>query len=125
MTKDIMQKLAKREEEIMQILWKLEKAFIKEIIEEMPEPKPHYNTVSTIVRILSDKGFVGHKTFGNTHQYYPLVPKENYQKDAITDVLRKYFDNSYSKMVAHFAKEEKISENELTDIIDMIKSKNK
>lgn len=120
-----MQKLAKREEEIMQILWKLEKAFIKEIIEEMPEPKPHYNTVSTIVRILSDKGFVGHKSFGNTHQYFALVPKENYQKDAITDVLRKYFDNSYSKMVAHFAKEEKISENELSEIIDMIKTKSK
>lgn len=120
-----MQKLAKREEEIMQILWKLDKAFIKEVIEEMPDPKPHYNTVSTIVRILSDKGFVGHKTYGNTHQYFPLIPIENYQKDAITDVLKKYFDNSYSKMVAHFAKEEKISENELTDIIDMIKNKNK
>jgi len=120
-----MQKLAKREEEIMQILWKLEKAFIKEVIEEMPDPKPHYNTVSTIVRILSDKGFVGHNTYGNTHQYFPLVEKESYQKDAITDVLRKYFDNSYSKMVAHFATEEKISENELTDIIDMIKTKNK
>jgi len=120
-----MQKLAKREEEIMQILWKLEKAFIKEVIEEMPDPKPHYNTVSTIVRILSDKGFVGHNTFGNTHQYYPLLPKENYQKDAISDVLKKYFDNSYSKMVAHFAKEENISENELTNIIDMIKTKGK
>ena len=120
-----MQKLAKREEEIMQILWKLEKAFIKEVIEEMPEPKPHYNTVSTIVRILCDKGFVGHNSFGNTHQYYPLVPKENYQKDAISDVLKKYFDNSYSKMVAHFAKEENISENELNEIIDMIKTKKK
>lgn len=118
-----MQKLAKREEEIMQILWKLENAFIKEIIEEMPEPKPHYNTVSTIVRILSDKGFIGHKTFGNTHQYLPLVKKENYQKDAVSDVLKKYFDNSYSKMVAHFAQEEKISKDELKDIVDMIKKK--
>lgn len=118
-----MHKLAKREEEIMQILWKLENAFIKDIMEEMPEPKPHYNTVSTIVRILCDKGFVDHKTYGNTHQYFPLIQKENYQKDAISDVLRKYFDNSYSKMVAHFAKEEKISEDELTDIIDMIKNK--
>jgi len=120
-----MQKLAKREEEIMQILWRLEKAFIKEIIEEMPDPKPHYNTVSTIVRILSDKGFVGHQSFGNTHQYHPLVKKEHYQKDAVTDVLKKYFDNSYRKMVAHFAKEEKISENELNEIIKMIKNKNK
>ncbi len=120
-----MQKLAKREEEIMQILWKLEKGFIKEIIEEMPEPKPHYNTVSTIVRILSDKGYIDHKPFGNTHQYFPLLKKENYQKDAITDVLKKYFDNSYSKMVAHFAQEEKISQNELEDILNLIKKEEK
>lgn len=116
-----MQKLAKREEEIMQILWKLEKAFIKDIIEQMPEPKPHYNTVSTIVRILSDKGFIGHTSYGNTHQYHPLVEKDSYQKDAISDVLKKYFDNSYSKMVAHFAQEEKISKGELEDILGMIK----
>ena len=120
-----MKKLNHKEEQIMQILWKLEKGFIKEIIEEMPEPKPHYNTVSTIVRILSDKGYVGHNTFGNTHQYYPLLEKENYQQDAISDVLKKYFDNSYSKMVAHFAKEENISQNELEDILNLIKKGDK
>ena len=115
-----MQKLAKREEEIMQVLWQLEKAFVKEIIAELPEPKPHYNTVSTIVRILEDKGFIGHNSFGKTHQYYPLIPKAIYQKSAVGDVLEKYFDNSFQKMVAYFAKEEKIGSEELEEIIRLI-----
>lgn len=116
-----MQKLAKREEQIMQALWRLEKAFVKEIIAEMPAPKPHYNTVSTIIRILADKGFVKHIPYGNTHQYYPAISKEAYQKSAVGDVLEKYFDNSFQKMVAYFAKEEKISSDELEEIIDLIK----
>lgn len=118
-----MQKLAKREEEIMQVLWQLKRAFVKEIIEELPEPKPHYNTVSTVIRILEDKNFVGHKSFGKTHQYHPLISKEVYQKSAVGDLLGKYFDNSYQKMVAYFAKEENISEAELEEIIKMIKKK--
>lgn len=118
-----MQKLAKREEEIMQVLWRLQKAFVKDVIEELPEPKPHYNTVSTIVRILEDKGFVAHESFGNTHRYYPLIAREAYQKDAVGDVLQKYFDNSYQKMVAYFAREEKISEADLEEILRMIQNK--
>ncbi|MFT4762249.1 MAG: BlaI family penicillinase repressor [Paraglaciecola sp.] len=118
-----MKKLAKREEQIMQVLWDLEKAFVKEIVEKLPEPKPHYNTVSTIIQVLKKKGFVDHKSYGNTHQYFPLIAKEIYQKEAVGDVISKYFDNSYSKMVAYFAKEEKISEDELKDILDMIKKK--
>lgn len=117
-----MQKLAKREEQIMQALWHLEKAFVKEIIEALPEPKPHYNTISTMVRILEEKGFIGHEAFGKTHQYFPKISKEEYQKEAVGDVLDKYFDNSYSKMVAYFAKEEKISQGELEDILKMIKN---
>ncbi len=120
-----MQKLAKREEQIMRVLWRLEKAFIKEIIDELPDPKPHYNTISTIVRILEDKGFVSHKTYGNTHQYIPKISKEDYQKRDVGDVLKKYFDNSYQKMVAYFAKEEKISPDELEEILKMIKGDKK
>ncbi|KAA3633575.1 MAG: BlaI/MecI/CopY family transcriptional regulator [Bacteroidetes bacterium] len=119
-----MQKLSKREEEIMQVLWQLEKAFVKEVIELLPEPKPHYNTVSTIIRILEDKKFIGHKSFGKTYQYFPLVSKEEYQKSEVGDVIRNYFDNSYKKMVAYFANEEKISEEELDEILKMIKNKN-
>lgn len=118
-----MNKLAKREEEFMQVLWHLEKAFVKEIIEELPEPKPHYNTVSTIIRILEKKGLISHESFGNAHRYYPLLTKDEYQKGAVVDVIKNYFDNSYQKMVAYFAKEEKISSEELEDIIDMIKNK--
>ncbi len=119
-----MQKLAKREEQIMQVLWHHGPCFVKEIIENFPDAKkPHYNTVSTIVRILQDKGFVSHKTFGNTHQFYAVISKEAYQKEALGDVLDKYFDNSYQKMVTYFAKEEKISTDDLEEIISMIKNK--
>ena len=117
-----MQKLAKREEQIMQVLWELNKAFVKEIVEAFPAPKPHYNTISTLVRILEDKGFIGHTAFGKTHQYYPIITKDDYQKTAVGDVLGKYFDNSYSKMVTYFAQQENISEGELEDIIKLIKN---
>lgn len=120
-----MKRLAKREEQIMQTLWKLEKAFVKEIIEKLPSPKPHYNSVSTMIRILADKGFVGHEAFGKTHRYYPIISKEEYQKTAVTDILGKYFDNSYSNMVAYFAKEENISKEELTEIISQINKTDK
>ena len=120
-----MQKLAKREEQIMQVFWTLGKAFIKEVIPEMPEPKPHYNSLATMVKILEEKGFLGHETFGNMFQYYPIISKEQYQKHAMKDIVSQYFDNSYSNMLAYFAKEQKISEQELTDIIDIIKKTKK
>ncbi|OAB77994.1 BlaI/MecI/CopY family transcriptional regulator [Cochleicola gelatinilyticus] len=120
-----MQKLAKREEQIMQAFWKLEKAFVKEIIDELPEPKPHYNSVSTMVRILEEKGFLAHNSFGKTHQYYPVVLKEQYQKTIVSDVVGKYFENSYSKMISFFAKEENIDEKELQQIINQIKNRKK
>ena len=107
----------------MTVLWRLEKAFVKEIIAEMPEPKPHYNTVSTIISILSKKkGFVGYESFGNTHRYYPLVSKETYQKRDLGEVMQKYFDNSWQKMVTYFAKEEQVTNEELDEIIKMIKN---
>lgn len=116
-----MQKLAKREEEIMQAFWKLGKAFVKEIIPELPNPQPHYNTVATMARSLMDKGFLGHKKYGNTYQFFPLISKEEYQKYAVKDLLNKYFDNSYKSMVAFFAQEENINTDELEEIIKMIK----
>jgi BlaI family transcriptional regulator, penicillinase repressor len=120
-----MQKLAKREEQIMQACWHLEKAFIKEIIAELPDPKPHYNSVATMVRILEDKGFLGHETFGNTFQYYPVVSKEQYQNHAFDDIVRQYFNNSYPSMLAYFAKEQKISQEQLNEILELIKSQKK
>ncbi|MDB4926576.1 BlaI/MecI/CopY family transcriptional regulator [Mucilaginibacter sp.] len=120
-----MQKLAKREEQIMQVIWTLDKAFIKEIIQELPEPKPHYNSVATMVKILEEKGFLSHETIGNIYQYYPTISKEEYQKHAMKDIVSQYFDNSYSRMLAFFAKEQKLTESELNDIINIIKSTKK
>jgi BlaI family penicillinase repressor len=120
-----MQKLAKREEQIMQAIWALERAVIKEIIQELPEPKPHYNSVATMVKILEEKGFLSHETIGNIYQYYPVISKEAYQKHAMKDIVSQYFDNSYPRMLAFFAKEEKITEAELDDIVTLIKSNKK
>lgn len=119
------QKLTNKEEEIMQGLWKLQKAFVKELLEALPTaPKPHYNTVSTLVRNLEEKGFVGHEVFGNTHRYFPIVSREEYRKEYINDTVAGYFDHNYKSLVSFFAKEEKISADELREIIDLIEKKN-
>ncbi len=106
----------------MKILWKLEKAFVKEILEKISGDKPHYNTLSTIVRNLQEKGFVDHEAFGNTHRYFPVVTREQYRKKFINSSVADYYDNSYKSMVSHFAREEKISVEELREIIKIIES---
>jgi len=120
-----MQKLAKREEQIMQAFWNLDKAFIKEIIPELPDPKPHYNSVATMVKILEDKGFLAHETIGNIYRYYPVISREDYQKHAMKDIVSQYFNDSYPSMLAFFAKEQKISESEMNEILEIIKSSKK
>lgn len=120
-----MQKLAKREEQIMQVFWELEKAFIKEIIPHLPDPKPHYNSVATMVKILEEKGFLDHETVGNVYRYFPLISKEDYQKHAMKDIVSQYFDNSYPRMLAFFAKQQNLSEAELNEILNIIKSNKK
>lgn len=107
----------------MQVLWKLKKAFVKDLLDELPDPKPHYNTVSTIVRGLVEKGFLGYKAYGNTHQYYPLLGKEEYTRAFMGDILENYFDNSFQRMVAFFAKEEELSPDEVQEIINLIEKK--
>lgn len=108
--KYVMIELTKAEEEIMQVMWKLDKAFVKEIIEKLDsEPKPAYNTVSTIVRILEKKGFVGHEAFGRTHRYFPLISKKDYTKSFMKRFVNDYFGNSYRKMFSFFADEEELS----------------
>ena len=107
----------------MHILWKLEKAFVKDVLEDIEGEKPHYNTLSTIIRNLEDKGYVSHKAYGKTHQYYPIVNKETYKKSFVNTAIANYFNNSYKNVVSFFAKEEKISVEELKDIIDIIENK--
>jgi len=118
-----MQKLTNKEEEIMHILWKLEKAFVKDVLMEIEDDKPHYNTLSTIIRNLEEKGYVSHNAYGNTHQYFPVVSKEDYRKGFMSNAIENYFNNSYKSMISFFAKEEKISADELREILDMIEKK--
>jgi predicted transcriptional regulator len=125
-----MKTLTKAEEQIMQVLWESGKGFVKEIRQGLPDPKPAYNTVSTSVRILEEKGFVAHKTYGRSHQYYPLVSKKEYSKSRLHEMLSNYFGNSFRELVSFFAKENDLSLNELEELIqdvqqDIDKNKNK
>ena len=118
-----MQKLTNKEEEIMHILWKLEKAFVKDVLAEIETEKPHYNTLSTIIRNLEDKGYVGYTAYGKTHQYFPVVSKEAYRNNFVGKAMTQYFNNSYKNMVSFFAKEEKITAEELREILKVIEQK--
>lgn len=118
-----MQKLTNKEEEIMHILWKLEKGFVKDVMAEIKEDKPHYNTLSTMIRNLEEKGYVSYEAFGKTHQYYPVIQKEAYRKRFMNTAIENYFNNSYKNMVSFFAKEEKISVEDLKEIISLIEKK--
>lgn len=120
-----MQKLTNKEEEIMHIIWRLEKAFVKDVINELGENKLHYNTLSTIIRNLEEKGYVSYQAYGKTHQYYPIIPKEEYRKRFMNTAIRNYFNNSYKNMVSFFAQEEKITVDELKEIITLIEKNNK
>ncbi len=115
-----MKQLTRAEEQIMQILWELEKAFVKDIIVHLPEPKPAYNTVSTIIRILEKKGFVGYTAYGKTHEYYPLVDKPEYTQSYLRNFVKNYFSNSYKQMVSFFAREENLTISEMEEMQKLI-----
>lgn len=117
--------LTKAEEQIMQILWQIEKGFVNDIISKMSIPKPSYNTVSTIVRILETKKFVAHRSLGRSHQYYPIVSKDAYKKYATEKLMQSYFNNSFESMLSFFVNEKEISVNELDDILKIIKNEKK
>lgn len=108
--------LTKAEEQVMQILWALGKAYVKEVVNEFPEPKPAYNTVSTIIRILEKKGVVGHDTYGNTHQYFPLVTRQDYSKGYLGSFVNRFFGNSYHNLISFFAQNDEVSVQELESI---------
>tara|TARA_R100001377_G_C3176703_1_gene105058 strand:- start:527 stop:886 length:360 start_codon:yes stop_codon:yes gene_type:complete len=115
-----MQKLTNKEEEIMHILWTLKKAFVKDVLAKIETEKPHYNTLSTIIRNLEEKGYVSYKAYGKTHEYFPTVTKEQYKKKFMNTAIDNYFNSSYKNVVSFFAKEEKISVAELKEIIALI-----
>ncbi|HLP72477.1 MAG TPA: BlaI/MecI/CopY family transcriptional regulator [Bacteroidales bacterium] len=115
-----MRELTRAEEQVMQVLWKLKKGFVKDVLEHFDEPKPAYNTISTIIRILQDKGFVDHKAYGRTHEYYPLISKSDYSKAHLNNFVNDYFSNSFGKMVSFFAKEKGISVREMEEIMKIM-----
>ncbi|MCL1850119.1 MAG: BlaI/MecI/CopY family transcriptional regulator [Bacteroidetes bacterium] len=115
-----MKELTKLEEEIMQVMWKIGKGFANEIMAAIPEPKPAYNTVLTIVRILEKKGFVGYDAYGKAHQYYPLISKEDYSKQILTGVVKNYFNNSFRNLVSAFADGKNLTLKDLEELKNII-----
>lgn len=121
-----MKELTKAEEQVMRHLWERENAFVRELVEAFNEPRPAYNTVSTIVRILESKGFVGHEVFGNSHRYYPKITKEVYRKFSAGRMMRGYFDGSPRKFLSFFLREEDFDMEELDEMLELIeKAKSK
>lgn len=118
------QTLTEKETTIMNMLWTHGPMFVREMIALYPEPRPHVNTVSTTVRILEEKGYVAHEAFGGSHRYFAIAAKTDFRDRSLSDVIRNYFDNSYKSAVSALAEEEKISVEELREIIDLIESKN-
>jgi len=117
-----MKRLTNKEKEIMDLYWKHGPMFVKELLDYYDEPKPHFNTLSTMVRILEKNGFLDHKQFGNTYQYFPTISEKEYGRSSIAGVIKNYFNDSYLSAVSSFVKEEKISVEELRELIDEIEN---
>jgi len=120
MIKDELRELTRAEEEVMQILWELGQGVVHDLLEKFPEPKPAYNTVSTIIRILEQKGFIDHKAYGRTYVYFPLISKKDYAKSYFQRMVANYFGNSYQSLASFFTKEESLSIDELEKIQKLI-----
>lgn len=119
-----MEELTKAEERIMQVLWKLQNAFVKDIIDELDEePKPPYNTISSIVRLLEKKGYVSYKAYGKTYEYFPAISKEDYTKTTFSKLFAGYFDNSPTSLLSFMVKEEKLSETDIEELKALINKK--
>lgn len=112
-----MKQLTKAEEQIMQILWDLKEGIVKQVVDEFDEPKPAYTTVATVLKVLEKKGFVDHKTIGNTHLFYPAISKKDYTKFQFSTLLKDYFNGSFPKMATFFARENNISIQELEEML--------
>lgn len=117
------QALTAKETEIMRILWDKGPLFVREMVDRYSDPRPHFNTVSTMVRNLEEKGYVGHEVLGSSHRFFAIASKKDFQERTLRDMIRDYFDNSYKNVVSALAENEKISVKELKEIIDMIENK--
>ena len=117
-----MKQLTQAEEEVMQVLWRMERAFVKDLVEEFPDPKPAYNTVSTIIRILEKKGFVSYEAFGKSHQYFALIGKEEYSKKYLHRFVDNYFSGSYAQLVSFFTEQDKMSVSDIEKLLEELKN---
>jgi predicted transcriptional regulator len=120
MKKHFMNTLTKAEEQVMQILWDEKEGFVKELLQHFPEPRPAYNTVSTIIRILEKKGFVDHRSFGKSHQYFPLMSREQYRNERFSSLMKDYFNNSMKQVLSHFGSSGSLNLKEADEIIQMM-----
>jgi BlaI family transcriptional regulator, penicillinase repressor len=111
-----MQELTKAQEEILQVLWKINEGVVNDVINQLPDPKPAYNTVSTVIKVMEKKGFVTHKVYGKTHVYFPKVTKQEYSQHFLSGTLKSFFNNSVNLLVSLFVKEKKLSINELEEL---------
>ncbi|MEJ1237127.1 BlaI/MecI/CopY family transcriptional regulator [Chryseolinea sp. T2] len=117
-----LKELTRAEDQVMQILWSIGRGVVRDIIEKMPEPKPAYNTVSTIVRILETKGFIDHKAYGKTHEYYPIVSKEKYTRFYLNNMIRGYFNGSFQNLVSFFARDNKLDAADIEKLLNEVSS---
>ena len=116
-----MKRLTPREEEIMETYWTHDALFVRELLELFPEPRPHFNTISTIVRGLEDKGFLGHESFGKSHRYFAAISKTDFSSNTLKGIVEKYYGNSYLHAVSTLVKEENMSDSEIDELIALIK----
>lgn len=115
-----MQKLTKAEEDVMQHLWEVERGTVSDLLERFEEPRPPHSTISSVVRILEKKGFVGHKAYGKTHEYFPLIAREDYGRRSLGDLLRNYFEGSVPRLVSQLAAEENLSKEDLEEMLKIL-----
>ena len=116
-----MKQLTNAEEAVMQVVWRLGQGFVREILNELPEPKPAYNTVATLVKILEQKEFVAHEAFGKSYRYYPLVSEETYKRATVESVLKKYFSSSYKELLSFFVKNEDLSLRDIEALTEQLR----
>ena len=120
-----MKDLSPKEEEVMRYFWNEGGLFVKQLVEKYPEPKPHFNTLSTYVRSLEEKGFLSHETFGTTYRYFAIIGEDEYKNRTLKDVVKKYFDNSYLSVVSSLIKEQRLSVEEVRKLLDEVEKTTK
>lgn len=120
-----LKELTRAEDQVMQILWSIGRGVVRDIMDKMPEPKPAYNTVSTIVRILESKGFVDHKAYGKTHEYFPIVSRDKYTRFYLNNMIMGYFNGSFHNLVSFFARDNKLDANDIEKLLEEVKGSDK